>query len=326
MATPRILLSSANSPDVNNWIPPSYAQDHAKLVCAAKELFIQEFSGDDWDVHFHLAALDIGATTCTARLVPHFWNRGDYFTHEFTMTDELYLYAHFEPKVGADSGCPTFVQPAMDPVSFEAGIEMMGMQQNGESESLGPYFEGGPVQPLDLSFWNPVLTDMEVGKPQSELEKILKENSKSKAGSESGPESEPVRRRTRSSKPRYTTPIRDPTRYPTLPTSATPENYTKDRQMAMIDNTKDEFLTSGRTLESLSSNRVLSIARARLIAGKYGVIARKPCDSCKTRNKICRIFHPIMLTEAWHAAKRYTRKDSRCACCSNDCKPSCNAE
>ncbi|KAL5375596.1 hypothetical protein DPSP01_011066 [Paraphaeosphaeria sporulosa] len=75
MATPRVLLSSAIMPEVNNWIPPSYAQDHEKLEHLAKDIFADEVPGDDSEVHFYLAALDIGTTTCTARLVLHLWNQ-----------------------------------------------------------------------------------------------------------------------------------------------------------------------------------------------------------------------------------------------------------
>lgn len=87
-------------------------------MCLAKVVFGHEFAGDDWDVHFHLAALDIGATACTARLLPHLWNKGEYFTHDFTMTDELYIYAHFEPNAAVNAECPTFVHLDMDPMSL----------------------------------------------------------------------------------------------------------------------------------------------------------------------------------------------------------------
>jgi hypothetical protein len=98
-------------------------------VCLAKELFSHEFSADDGEVHFHLAALDIGATTCTARLVPRFWNNGDYFTPDFTMTEELYLYAHFELKETASAECLTFDQPLMNLGSLDADLNFLSTEQ-----------------------------------------------------------------------------------------------------------------------------------------------------------------------------------------------------
>jgi hypothetical protein len=107
-------------------------------VCLAKELFGHESPGDDGEVHFHLAALDIGATTCTARLVPRFWDKGDYFTTDFTMTEELYLYAHFEPKATASAGCSTFNNPLVNLGSLDAGFEFLSTEQASPSIYTAP--------------------------------------------------------------------------------------------------------------------------------------------------------------------------------------------
>ncbi|KAL5406195.1 hypothetical protein PMIN03_007945 [Paraphaeosphaeria minitans] len=346
MATPRVLLSSAIAPEVNNWIPPSYARDHEKLVCVAKEIFAGDITGDDLEVHFHLAPLDIGAMTCTARLVPQFWNRGDYFTSDFTMTDELHLYAHIELRtestILANTGRPTFYQSVMEPASFKAAMELLDMQpvfsqpHRSQGDSINQHQLGesvipiGPLQPLDLSFWESPSTELEVAKRQPELENEPRKKSKRKtrAELESESESEPIGRRTRASKPAYTRPIPEPALYPTLPVDATPENLLKDKEAYRSDNTRDEFLTTGRDISSFCKSRKDMIAKARLQAGKYGVVARKPCDHCESRKKSCRVFHPALyhepfITNIWWK-KSVGSLQTRCACCTAENKVQCN--
>ncbi|KAL5452222.1 hypothetical protein PMIN07_008399 [Paraphaeosphaeria minitans] len=317
-----------------------------KLVCVAKEIFAGDITGDDLEVHFHLAPLDIGAMTCTARLVPQFWNRGDYFTSDFTMTDELHLYAHIELRtestILANTGRPTFYQSVMEPASFKAAMELLDMQpvfsqpHRSQGDSINQHQLGesvipiGPLQPLDLSFWESPSTELEVAKRQPELENEPRKKSKRKTRAElkSESESEPIGRRTRASKPAYTRPIPEPALYPTLPVDATPENLLKDKEAYRSDNTRDEFLTTGRDISSFCKSRKDMIAKARLQAGKYGVVARKPCDHCESRKKSCRVFHPALyhepfITNIWWK-KSVGSLQTRCACCTAENKVQCN--
>ncbi|KAL5375595.1 hypothetical protein DPSP01_011065 [Paraphaeosphaeria sporulosa] len=244
------------------------------------------------------------------------------------MTEELHICARFEPNPAINAGCPTFVQTAMDPASFDTDIGLLDMQPIGES-----VIPGDPIQPLDLSFWDSAFTEPEVAKPQSKTERKAKKKSQvkvqEKLDSESDLESGPVGKRTRSSNPRSHTSNRDSTFYPTLPADATPENYYKDRDDCRADNTRDKFHTSqNRDIRSFSVARRNKIVRARLIAGRYGVEARKPCDSCRALKKSCRIFHPAMYTKASREVNRHWTKrvNESCACCSSGSKLHCNAE
>lgn len=111
-------------------------------------------------MHFHLAALDIGGDTCTARLMPEFWDRGEHFTEDSTMTGELHLYAHFEvksardsePTARADAGCPDFVSPTLDLETFDANAGLLDTQLL-DSELLGSQSLGSQslnTQPLGM--------------------------------------------------------------------------------------------------------------------------------------------------------------------------------
>ncbi|KAL1607923.1 hypothetical protein SLS60_002862 [Paraconiothyrium brasiliense] len=256
------------------------------------------------------------------------------------MTEELYLYTHFEPKARVNAGRQTFIEPTMDPDFLEAGTECLSMQEIREDGLPDLHSQSGPAEPLDLAYSGPVLDRLEDEKPQAKLQANPKKKSKSesksksksksrsKSKSKSNAEPKPVGKRTSSLMPQYTAPNRDLTVYPALPADATPEKYVKDKEFAMTDNTRDVFLTSGRTMESLSANRAYTICKARLIAGKYGVTARKPCDFCKARNRTCRIMHPALHTEPWHAVKPpgSGKTTNRCACCSHLYKAHCNAE
>ena len=49
-----------------------------------------------------MAYLDIDAAGCNARIIPNLWDKGDYFTADFTTGGELYVYAHFLSKKGSE--------------------------------------------------------------------------------------------------------------------------------------------------------------------------------------------------------------------------------
>lgn len=66
------------------------------------DLYGDEIAKDSGEVHFHMAYLDIDATGCNARIIPSLWDRGDYFTPDFTTGGELYVYAHFLSKKGSE--------------------------------------------------------------------------------------------------------------------------------------------------------------------------------------------------------------------------------
>jgi hypothetical protein len=115
--------------------------------------------------------------------------------------------------------------------------------------------------------------------------------------------------------------------YPALPADATPDNLIKDRETARVDNTRDEFLRSDRDIASLCQSRQEMIARARLIAGKYGVVAQKPCSYCVTKKRSCRILHPSLYAEPFTTVmKHWFRGKRRCACCTAGNKSQCNSE
>jgi hypothetical protein len=166
--------------------------------------------------------------------------------------------------------------------------------------------ENDPDQVLGLSFLNNASREPEEVKP------------------------EPVRKRARRPAPRNTTPNHESITYPALPADATPDNLIKDREIARVDNTRDEFLSSNRDIASLCKSRQETIARARLIAGKYGVAVRKPCSYCSTKKKSCRIFHPSLYAEPFAAVTKHwfggqtTR--GRCACCIVGNKSQCDFE
>lgn len=85
-------------------------------------------------------------------------------------------------------------------------------------------------------------------------------------------------------------------KYPPLPEDVTLETFHQDRVAATLDNTRDEIHTSNRHIQSLSAQRRQQIAKARVIAGKYGVAAHKPCDPCVKAGKDCRVMHPDLLS------------------------------
>lgn len=62
------------------------------------DLYGDEIAKDSVEVHFHMAYLDIDTTGCNARIIPDLWDKGEYFTSDFTTGGELYVYAHFLSK------------------------------------------------------------------------------------------------------------------------------------------------------------------------------------------------------------------------------------
>ena len=113
--------------------------------------------------------------------------------------------------------------------------------------------------------------------------------------------------------------------YPKLPDDATPASFVKDRKAARVDNTRDEFHTTKRDIRSFTASRIGSIAKARMIAGKYGVDAKKPCDHCVKRGEDCRLLHPVLLTSAWKGVPGFKNTASvKCAQCVNASAAKCN--
>ena len=112
------------------------------------------------------------------------------------------------------------------------------------------------------------------------------------------------------------------TDYPPLPEGLTLETYHRDRAAAMVDNSRDEYLSTDRHIQSLSSQRRQQIAKARLIRGKYGVAARNPCDPCVRAGKDCRVLH---LGLPFGPALRRSQGRMICARCTSGNTTKCNA-
>ncbi|KAF1976679.1 hypothetical protein BU23DRAFT_32103 [Bimuria novae-zelandiae CBS 107.79] len=301
MAVPRILLASFETPDVNNLVPSSYVDDYKKLVSLSHALFGGDIPEASWEVHFHLAHLDISAEACNARLIPYLWDKGAYFTCDFTTAGELYVYAHFGSKTTVTAEAEDLLQASMDFPFLDMGVGEVNTQQLALVYPNDSHFIGSLSQSLDPSFLDPEFVQFE-GLGQKEVD-----------GQIGSPWA-----------------LNNLELYPELPADATPEGFLKDKEAAEFDNAKDEFHTTDRDMRSFSSSRRGYIVRARMIASKYGVVARKPCDYCRRLGKSCRILNPRVFTEAWSAVNgTWSKKKmnrSKCACCTSHNHTKCNAE
>jgi hypothetical protein len=120
--------------------------------------------------------------------------------------------------------------------------------------------------------------------------------------------------------------------HPALPVDATPENYTIQFEAAQNDNTQDEVKRRKKNILQMNHISRKNIALARLMRGIFGIDASTSCDYCLKKGTVCRLFHPLLYSDAWYLAHRHwqTEKFGRqsCAGCRADhiSRQSCNAK
>lgn len=124
-------------------------------------------------------------------------------------------------------------------------------------------------------------------------------------------------------------PVYYPDVHPALPHDATPENFARDYEMAQNDDTVDEFNVSGMRMADRSVKSRRSIATARLMRGRYGMMASKPCNSCRENGKNCRVLHPVLYSQAWSKVNKTWNSSKYGARACAECiaiGKSCNAQ
>jgi hypothetical protein len=129
-----------------------------------------------------------------------------------------------------------------------------------------------------------------------------------------------------------TAPTFDDRVHPDLPVDATPENYVTDVKAAQKDNTQDAFKRTTKHISQMNREAIRTIALARLMCGIYGIDASTSCDNCLDTGSVCRLFHPLLYSDAWSKINRrwQTQKVGRraCATCMVDSsvRQFCNAQ
>lgn len=94
-ASADVLISSVDAIHGSVLIFRGFARDHGNLVRSAQHHFGKDFPDSDFEVHFYQNLKHDKSDRCDAKIDPHLYNMGVYFSEEYLQRGILCLTAHF---------------------------------------------------------------------------------------------------------------------------------------------------------------------------------------------------------------------------------------